>query len=92
MAEVLRVSRSGFYAWLHRPPSARAERDAEITEAVRVSHAESDGSYGALQVHADLRESGFRVGKNRVARLMRQHGIIGVTCRRGPATTARAPW
>jgi transposase InsO family protein len=91
MAEVLRVSRSGFYAWLERPPSVRAERDAEIVGAIRASHAESDGSYGALRIHADLQESGVRVGKKRVARLMRQHGIVGVTRRRGPTATTRAP-
>ncbi|MGB3544827.1 IS3 family transposase, partial [Rubrivirga sp.] len=67
MADVLRVSRSGFYAWLGRPPSPRAQRDVEITEAIRSSHAESDGSYGALRVHEDLKEAGFRVGKKRVA-------------------------
>ena len=78
MADVLQVSRSGFYAWLDRPPSARAQRDAELVEAVRSSHAASDGSYGALRVHEDLKEAGFRVGKKRVARLMRQHGIVGV--------------
>ena len=91
MAEVLRVSRSGFYAWLHRARSARAVRDDEIVGAIRSSHTESDGSYGALRVHADLREAGFRVGKKRVARLMRQHGIVGVTRRRGPTTTTRTP-
>src|SRR5690606_22139261 len=91
MAEVLRVSRSGFYAWLERPPSARAERDAEIVGTIRASHAESDGSYGALRIHADLQESVVRVGKKRVARLMRQHGIVGITRRRSPTTTTRTP-
>ena len=91
MADVLQVSRSGFYAWRDRPPSARAERDAEITEAIRASHAESDGSYGALRIHEDLKDEGFRVGKKRVARLMREHGIVGVTRRRGPTTTTRQP-
>ncbi|MEM1044226.1 MAG: IS3 family transposase [Bacteroidota bacterium] len=91
MADVLRVSRSGFYAWRDRPASARAERDAEITEAIRASHAASEGAYGALRVHEDLKEAGFRVGKKRVARLMREHGIVGVTRRRGPTTTTRRP-
>jgi putative transposase len=90
MAEVLQVSRSGFYAWHDRPPSARDREDAEITEAIRTSHAASDGSYGALRIHEDLKEAGFRVGKKRVARLMRRHGIVGVTRRRGPTTTTRA--
>ena len=89
MAEVLRVSRSGFYAWLDRPPSARDQQDAELAEAIQSSHAASDGVYGVLRIHEDLKDDGFRVGKKRVARLMRQHGIVGVSRRRGPRTTTR---
>jgi transposase InsO family protein len=91
MADVLQVSRSGFYAWRDRPLSARARRDAELVGAIRSSHTSSDGSYGALRVHEDLKEAGFRVGEKRVARLMREHGIVGVTRRRGPTTTTRQP-
>ena len=91
MADVLQVSRSGFYAWRDRPLSARARQDAELGEAIRSSHIASDGSYGALRIHEDLKEAGFRVGKKRVARLMREQGIVGVTRRRGPTTTTRQP-
>ena len=91
MCEVLRVSRSGFYAWLGRPPSLRAQQDAELAEAIQSSHAASDGVYGVLRIHEDLKDEGFRVGKKRVARLMRQHGIVGVSRRRGPRTTMRKP-
>lgn len=91
MAEVLQVSRSGFYAWRDRPPSVRSQRDTELVEAIRTSHVASGGSYGALRIHEDLKEAGLRVGKKRVARLMRQHGIVGVTRRRGPSTTTRLP-
>lgn len=91
MAEVLQVSRSGFYAWRDRPPSARAEQDAELIEAIRASHEASDGTYGVLRIHEDLKEAGFRVGKKRVARLMHQHSIVGVTRRRGTVTTTRQP-
>ncbi len=89
MCKVLRVSRSGFYAWLERPPSERAAHDAKITEAIRSSHAASDGSYGVIRIHEDLKDEGFRVGKKRVARLMREHGIVGVTRRRSQVTTTR---
>ena len=89
MCEVLRVSRSGFYAWLDRPPSPRDQQDAELAEAIQSSHAASDGIYGVLRIHEDLKDEGFRVGKKRVARLMRQHGIVGVSRRRGPRTTTR---
>ena len=89
MCEVLRVSRSGFYAWRDRAPSARAEQDAELAQAIQVSHAASDGSYGAIRIHEDLKDEGFRVGRKRVARLMREHGIVGVTRRRSHVTTTR---
>ena len=91
MCEVLRVSRSGFYAWRDRPPSVRDRQDAELAEAIQSSHAASDGVYGVLRIHEDLKDEGFRVGKKRVARLMRQHGIVGVSRRRGPRTTTRKP-
>lgn len=89
MCEVLRVSRSGFYAWLDRPPSAHAQQDAELAEAIRAAHAASSSTYGVLRIHEDLKDEGFRVGKKRVARLMREHGIVGVSRRRGPRTTMR---
>ena len=91
MADVLRVSRSGFYAWRDRPPSNRDCEDAALTEAIRASHGASDGVYGALRIHADLRADGVRVGKKRVARLMKAAGIVGVSRRRGPTTTTRQP-
>lgn len=90
MCHVLGVSRAGYYAWLTRPPSARAERDAELTKAIRASHAASDGIYGAPRVHADLQADGVRVGKKRVARLMREARLVGVSRRRGPTTTVRS--
>ena len=89
MAEVLQVSRSGFYAWQRRPPSARARADAALTEHIRAAHAASYETYGAPRIHAELRAGGVRVGRKRVARLMRQAGIVGVSRRRGPTTTAR---
>ena len=90
MCEVLRVSRSGYYGWLTREPSVRDREDAELTEAIREAHATSYGTYGAPRIHAELRAQGVRVGKKRVARLMRAAGITGVSRRRGPTTTVRA--
>lgn len=88
LARVLGVSRQGYYAWTRREPSARAQRDAELTEAIRGHHRRSHGTYGAPRIHADLSEAGERTGRKRVARLMRQAGISGVTRRKGTATTA----
>lgn len=78
MCRVLRVSRSGFYAWLKVPLSARAIEDKRLLELIRASHAASGGVYGAPRVWADLREAGETCGKNRVARLMRAHKIMGI--------------
>ena len=89
MARVLGVSTSGYYAWRQRPPSARAQADADLTARVRAIHADSRGTYGAPRIHADLAEAGVAVGRKRVARVMRAAGIAGVSRRRGPRTTLR---
>ncbi len=91
MCRVLGISRSGYYAWVNRPPSPRAVRDAHLTKAVQASHARSDGTYGAPRILADLQEAGERVGQKRVARLMREAGVVGVHRRRGVRTTKRGP-
>jgi transposase InsO family protein len=72
---VLGVSRSGFYAWCGRAPSAREVENQELKrEIVRVFH-DSRCTYGSPRIHPELRESGYRVGKKRVARLMKEAGI-----------------
>ena len=90
MARVLGVSKAGFYAWLHRPPSAHAVADAALLKRVRTVHATSRQTYGAPRVHAELRAGGERHGCKRIARLMREAGLAGACHRRGgPATTVR---
>ena len=91
MCQLLEVSPSGFYAYQKRPPSPRSVSDAALLERIRHHHAASDGTYGAERIVEDLREErpGERVGKNRVARLMRREGLFGVTRRRGRKTTVR---
>lgn len=80
---VLRVSRSGFYAWKNRPPSKRARADEELTVTIVRIHWDSRTSYGARRVHAELRLGlQIRCGKKRVARLMRLAGIAGISHRR----------
>lgn len=86
---VLGVSTSGYYAWLKRPPSARARADAALTERIRAIHRQSDGTYGVPRIHFELKESGAAVGRKRVARLMRAAGIAGVSRRKGFRTTVR---
>lgn len=75
MCSVLRVSASGYYAWRSRPESARAQANKALVEDIRRVHAGSRRRYGSPRVCASLRAEGKRVGCNRVARLMRAHGI-----------------
>jgi putative transposase len=89
MCRVLDVSPSGFYDWLGHVPSQRKLDDAVLLQRIRAIHAESDGTYGVPRIHAELAEQGQRVGRKRVARLMRQGGIAGVSRRRGFVVTTQ---
>jgi len=90
MARVLGVSKAGYYAWLQRPASAHAMADAALLKHVRTIHASSRQTYGAPRVHADLRGRGERHSRKRIARLMREAGLVGASHRRGgPITTRR---
>ena len=72
----LGVSRSGFYAWCRRAPSAHAQSDAQLRRQLRVLHADSRGTYGRPRLHRALRDRGVRVGAHRVRRLMRVGGLV----------------
>jgi putative transposase len=89
MCRVLAVSTSGFYQWRRRELSERGRADAELTKRIEVIHDQSRRTYGAPRIHAELREDGRRVGRKRVARLMRKAGIAGVSRRRAFRTTRR---
>ena len=89
MCRVLGLSASGYYAWTARQPSCRARSNAALTERVRTIHALSHGTYGAPRVHAELSAEGIGIGRNRVARLMRQAGVVGVSRRKFVTTTVR---
>lgn len=89
MCRVLGVSPSGYYAWRHRGPSQRARRDAELRQRIEGIHATSRGTYGMPRVHAELQAEGVRVGRKRVARLMRAADLEGVSRRRKRRTTVR---
>jgi putative transposase len=81
----LRVSRSGYYDWLGRAPSACEVADQKLTATITEIHAMSRYSYRAPRVHAELRLGlglGVRCGRKRVARLMRTAGIAGICHRR----------
>jgi putative transposase len=90
MCQVLGVSASGYYAWTSRRPSRRAVEDAQLLEQIRGFHQASRGTYGTPRLHRDLRAAGVRVGRKRVARLLKQAGLRGVSRRKWPTTTIRA--
>ena len=78
MCRVLRVSRGGFYQWLHTPMSERAIEDQRLLGVIRDSYVASSGVYGARRVFGDLREAGETCGKHRVAKIMRAHKIKAI--------------
>lgn len=81
------VSRAGFYAWHLRPPAARTQQDQQFGVEIQAIHAESRQHYGRPRVHAELRDRGQRLGRKRVARLMRQQGLCAWRRRRFQVTT-----
>ena len=89
MCRVLDVSPSGYYAWAKRPACERAVMDAAMTAEIRAAHAASKGTYGAPRLQFDLADVGIHVGRKRVARLMRDAGLVGVTRRKRTVTTVR---
>lgn len=87
MCELLAVSRSGFYAWSSRPESPRKRQDRRLAVEIRAHFRASRGSYGSPRILLDLRDQGVRVGRKRVARLMREEGIRACGRRRFHGTT-----
>ena len=91
MCRVLRASRSGFYAWLHKPLSDRAIEDERLLVSIRDSYTASSGVYGYPHVFADLREAGETCGRHRVARIMRAHKIKALRGYKAPRHSAGRP-
>jgi transposase InsO family protein len=79
---VLGVSRSGYYAWRDRPPSAAAVRRKQLVEQIHAAHRESRSTYGSPRVHRELEAQGVACCENTVAKLMHAHGIRSKVQRR----------
>ncbi|MFI1155152.1 IS3 family transposase [Streptomyces sp. NPDC020817] len=93
LCDILGISRSSFYYW-RRTAGARTARqavEAGLAARIRKVHEESDGTYGAPRITAELREGGERINHKRVARIMRTVGLEGVRLRRRQRTTVPDP-
>ncbi len=89
LCSLLGISRSSFYYW-RRTAAARTARqavEAELAARIRKVHQDSDGTYGAPRITAELRDEGERINHKRVARIMRTIGLEGVRLRRRHRTT-----
>lgn len=87
LCDVLDVSRSGYYAFEGRPEAPRRKDDARLVAEIREVHRRTHRRYGSPRVFRELRARGERVGRHRVTRLMREHGIVGRRKRRFVRTT-----
>jgi putative transposase len=87
LCRCMRVTRSGFYAWVTRAPSARATRDAELRGLVQASFDASDGRYGRPRILRDIKAKAGRVSRKRVIRLMQAEGLRARVRRRYRCTT-----
>lgn len=86
LCRVLKISRSGYYAWRARAPSERAYEALEIVRIMKQIHAATLETYGSPRMHVELVESGICVSLGRVERLMRAHGIVARQSKRHKRT------
>lgn len=91
MCRVLRVHRSGYYAWLKKPLSERAKEDKRLLELIKASYAASGCSYGSPRIFLDLREAGEICGRHRVARIMRKSRLKAIRSYKRPRYVAGRP-
>ena len=91
LCRVLGVAKSAFYAWQRQKLSARAHADEQLTDEIKDIYDASRCTYGAPRVHAELGNRGKRVGRKRVARLMRKAALVGPCPRRFRRTTIPDP-
>ena len=79
MCRVLKLQRSGYYAWLKKPVSDREKEDSRLLEKIKDSWEDSDYIYGSIRIFEDLRESGETCGLNRVSKIMHRNNIYGLS-------------
>ena len=89
MCETLQVSRSGYYDWADRAPSARQQANEALAQQIHSAFTASNDTYGMLRVRAQLRDDGIKASRKRVARLMRHNHRRGVSRRRSYCVTTQ---
>ena len=87
MCRVIGASRSGYYRWKGQPQSRRQKENEKILMEIRESHKDSRRTYGSPRITEELQAKGMRCSENRVARLMKVHGIVGKAKKKFTATT-----
>lgn len=87
LCRVMKVSRSGYYAWRNRHASTHEQEDEALRGEVLEIFETSNGTYGSPRVHADLAQRGTRVGRKRVSRLMKEQNLRAAPPRRWKRTT-----
>jgi transposase InsO family protein len=87
MCEVLKVSRSGYYAWLRHPESTSKQDDKVLLQEIHAIYQESRSTYGSPRIYRELKRRGRNHGKKRIARLMRKDGLRAKTKRKFKITT-----
>ncbi|WP_242651712.1 IS3-like element ISCce3 family transposase [Ruminiclostridium cellulolyticum] len=87
MCQILKISRSGYYAWIKRPESLRKKRNVELLEKIRNIHKVSRETYGSPRITKALKNEGINCGKNRIAKLMKENNITAKTRKKFKATT-----
>lgn len=87
MSRILKVSRSGFYAWLRRAPSRRQREDERLKVAIKAAHQRSRETYGVRRLQPELAAEGFLAGRDRIDRLRKSLGLHCRQKRKFKATT-----
>jgi transposase InsO family protein len=87
LCRILRISRSGYYAWCDRPESAHARQDRQLRVRVQASFEASRKRYGSPRVWEDLVEDGIHISRKRVVRLMQEQGLRARARKRFKSTT-----
>jgi len=87
MSRLFDVSRSGYYRWLNRKPTKRAQEEPRLVAEVKAAHVRTRGTYGPERLQRDLADRDVSVGVHRIKRIRKEHGIKCIQHRKYKATT-----